>query len=83
MNCVRCIVGVAEIVAHAPDGSGAWEIYRCRRCNYGWRSSEPETITDTSKRDPRFQLENVDLEALMSPCPVEMEPGGGFGGRQH
>jgi vanillate/4-hydroxybenzoate decarboxylase subunit D len=83
MNCVRCLIGEAEVVAHAPDGSGAWEIYRCRRCNYGWRSSEPQTITDASKRDSRFQLVDVDLEELLSPCPVQTDVGGGSGGKRH
>jgi hypothetical protein len=69
MNCVRCLEGEVEIVARAPDGSGAWEIYRCKRCNYGWRSTEPENITDPSRRDPFFQLDGTDIATLPSPLP--------------
>jgi hypothetical protein len=70
MKCVRCIVGVAKMVANAPDGSGAWEIYRCTRCNYGWRSIEPDYITDPAKRDPFFQLDNTEISDLPSPLPL-------------
>ena len=70
MKCVRCLMGEAEVVAKAPDGSGAWQIYRCTRCNYGWRSTEPEEITDPAKRDPFFQLDKTDLSELTSPLPL-------------
>lgn len=71
MKCVRCLEGEAEVVAGAPDGSNAWEIYRCTRCNYGWRSSEPGTITDPAQRDPFFQLDKTDLATLPSPLPSD------------
>jgi vanillate/4-hydroxybenzoate decarboxylase subunit D len=70
MKCLRCLVGEVEIAAHAPDGSGAWEIYHCTRCNYSWRSSEPDSITDPAKRDPSFQLADVDVKELMATLPV-------------
>lgn len=56
MKCVRCLSDEAYVAAKAPDKSGAWEIYACRHCNYGWRSTEEEEITNIEKRDPRFQL---------------------------
>ncbi|MBN2791425.1 MAG: hypothetical protein JXQ81_02850 [Desulfuromonadales bacterium] len=70
MKCIRCLKGEAAVVATAPDGSGAWEIYKCADCNYGWRSIEPEEILNPEKRDPRFQLIDVDLSKLLSPCPI-------------
>jgi vanillate/4-hydroxybenzoate decarboxylase subunit D len=70
MKCVRCIDGDAEVVAKAPDSSGAWEIYRCTRCNYGWRSTEPDNITDPAERDPFFRLDKKDLSELPSPLPL-------------
>jgi len=70
MKCIRCLKGEAAVVARAPDGSGAWEIYKCEACNYAWRSTEPEEILNPAKRDPRFQLENVNLDELSSPCPI-------------
>jgi hypothetical protein len=70
MKCVRCIEGDASVVAKAPDGSGAWEIYRCTCCNYGWRSTEPENIIDPAKRDPFFQLDKAEISDLPSPLPL-------------
>jgi len=70
MKCVRCLTDEVQVVARAPDGSEAWEIYRCLRCNYGWRSSEPVEIIDPERRDPAFQLDQVDLSELPSPLPA-------------
>lgn len=70
MKCVRCIEGEARVVAKAPDGSNDWEIYKCDRCNFGWRSTEPPSVTDPKRRDPWFQLEGVDLSTLSNPCPI-------------
>ena len=64
MKCVRCGSDEAYKVADAPDGSGAWEIYACPTCNYNWRNSEPDYITDPEKRDPRFQLTQEQLASL-------------------
>lgn len=64
MICVRCLRDSAKIVATAPDGSGAWEIYACSECNYNWRSSEPEEITVIEKRDPWGQLNGKDFSSF-------------------
>ena len=70
MICVRCLKESAEKIADAPDGSGAWEVYYCERCNYSWRSSEEPEITVPDRRDPEFQLENVDLDSLQILNPI-------------
>jgi hypothetical protein len=70
IQCVRCLEFKARVVATAPDGSGAWEIYKCDHCNYGWRSTEPDNITDVVKRDPRFQMDGQNLSQLLSPCAI-------------
>lgn len=70
MKCVRCLENAARVVAKAPDGSGAWEIYKCDHCNYGWRSTEQENITVVEKRDPRFQMDGEDLTLLINPCAI-------------
>lgn len=71
MICVRCLKDTAARIAQAPDGSGAWEVYYCERCNYSWRSSEEPEITVLEKRDPEFQLENIDIDTLtiLNPIP--------------
>ncbi len=70
MKCVRCLEDKVRVVAVAPDGSGAWEIYKCDHCNYGWRSTEQETVTVVSKRDQRFQMVGENLDDLLSPCEI-------------
>jgi len=70
MICIRCLQDSAEKIAEAPDGSGEWEVYYCERCNYSWRSSEESEITVPDKRDPEFQLEDVNLDALQILNPI-------------
>ena len=65
MICLRCLAKTASEVAIAPDGSNAWTVYYCQRCNYSWRSSEEESVVNIQKRDQRFQLDKVDLNRLM------------------
>jgi len=70
MMCLRCLNDTAEKIAEAPDRSGEWEVYYCKRCNYSWRSSEEAEITTLEKRDPQFQLGGVDLDALQVLNPI-------------
>ena len=66
MQCVRCLDDTASKVATAPDGSNAWEIFYCEKCNFSWRSTEEEQVTVIEKRDPRFQLDKIDLAKVPS-----------------
>ena len=66
MQCVRCLDDTASKVATAPDGSNAWEIFYCEKCNFSWRSTEEEQVTVIEKRDPRFQLDKIDLSKVPS-----------------
>ena len=71
MKCVRCLTDNASKVAEAPDGSKAWEVYFCNRCDFVWRSSEEPEVIDPDKRDPWFQLADVEVEDIpvFSPVP--------------
>jgi late competence protein required for DNA uptake (superfamily II DNA/RNA helicase) len=64
MKCLRCLDDTASEVAIAPDGSGAWAIYYCKRCNYSWRDTEEECVTVLEKRNPRFQLDKTDFDKI-------------------
>jgi len=70
MKCVRCLHDTADIVAKAPDGSGAWKVFYCERCNFSWRSTEEEEVINPAKRDKWFQMADVDLDQLLVPCPI-------------
>lgn len=64
MQCLRCLDETASKVATAPDGSGAWEVYACNKCNYTWRSTEEEEVTVIEKRNPAFQLDKTDFSKI-------------------
>ena len=44
MICPRCEFVEAYKVFEAEDK--AWEIYRCPRCNFNWRSTEGQELTE-------------------------------------
>jgi hypothetical protein len=69
MICVRCLADTASKIADAPDGSRAWEMYYCKRCNYSWRSTEGEQILNIEKRNPVWQLDK-DFEKLDPSNPI-------------
>lgn len=76
MMCVRCYHDTVSKVASAPDGSNAWEIYYCERCNFSWRSTEEPEVIESEKRPAYFQLKDVDLDELMHPVPIPpLKPG--------
>jgi hypothetical protein len=70
MQCVRCLEDTATQIATAPDGSNAWVVFYCERCNFSWRNTEEPEVTDPAKRPAYFQLKGVDLANLMHPCPI-------------
>lgn len=70
MKCVRCLNDSAVKVASAPDGSGAWDVFYCDKCNFSWRTSEEPYVIDADKRDPWFQLDKENLDTLIVPCPI-------------
>lgn len=70
MKCVRCYHDTAGEVAKAPDGSNAWVVYYCARCNFSWRNTEEPEVIEAEKREAYFQLKDVDIDTLMVPVPV-------------
>ena len=47
-NCPRCDDSGTEMASGSPI-PGTWEVYRCRHCNYVWRSTE--NLADIHKYD--------------------------------
>ncbi len=55
MICPRCDSDTAELLVKAPVDN-AWEVYICNTCNFTWRSTESEDITNPAKYDRRFKI---------------------------
>jgi hypothetical protein len=70
MKCIRCYEDTAKQIAKAPDGSNAWVVNYCERCNFSWRNSEEPEVITPEKRPAFFQLKGVDLTNLLHPCPI-------------
>lgn len=66
MICPRCDSHDASKAFEAEDR--AWEIFRCPRCDFNWRSSEGEEVTESRLYDPRFKLSEKRI-AEMTPKP--------------
>ncbi len=69
--CLRC-ASVEVNMECAPDGSDAWQIYSCRRCNFNWRSIEDvNLILRTFERTPS-RLREEEIARLPVPVPVSL-----------
>ena len=68
MICPRCEHDQAYKVHEAGDRS--WEIYRCPRCNFNWRSTESEEITDARRYNVRFKLTEHHIQAMAPKPPI-------------
>ena len=55
MFCPRCDRDEGIKFYEAPE-DGSWELYRCQRCDFVWRSSEKEEIRDRHLYPPEFKL---------------------------
>ncbi len=70
MMCPRCESDAAYKIFEAPEDPKLWEIYRCPRCNFTWRSSEEESITDPKRYDPRFRLSEQKIRDMAPKPPI-------------
>ena len=71
MKCVRCKRDSASVVAKAPDGSGAWEVYHCTTCHFSWRDTDEEEVTNPDKYDARFRLDKMNFDQLKVSYPIQ------------
>ena len=55
MICPRCDDERAVKFFEAPE-NGVWELYRCPRCFFVWRSTEEDEVTRPELYDPKFKL---------------------------
>ncbi len=68
MTCPRCEYAEAYKAFQAEDRS--WEIYRCPRCNFNWRSDEPLEVTNGKLYDPRFKMTESQIRGLGHLPPI-------------
>lgn len=70
MICPRCDSDTAALLVKAPVDN-AWEVYKCNTCNFTWRSTEDEYITDPAKYDRRFKINPAKIPemAVIPPIP--------------
>ncbi len=59
-RCARC--GAEDIAVD--HRHAAWEIRRCRRCSFSWRTSEPVELLDAALRPEPLQLVDGAIEGL-------------------
>ncbi len=68
MICPRCEQDQAYKILEAEDSS--WEVYRCPRCNFNWRSSEEGEIVDPGQYDSRFKLSERQIQGMALNPPI-------------
>ncbi len=69
MICPRCDSDDAGLLVRAPVG-GVWEVYRCRTCDYTWRSTESKDIIDSTTYDARFKIDPGEIGELPVTPPI-------------
>jgi len=70
MICPRCDSEQAYKIFEAPEDPKLWEVYRCPRCNFTWRSSEEEQVTDPRQYSPKFKLTEKQIQELPPKPPI-------------
>jgi hypothetical protein len=63
MFCPRCDKDEGIKFFEAPQGK-SWELYRCRYCDFVWRSTEKEYIKNKDLYHPDFKSLSVNNNHL-------------------
>ena len=69
MICPRCDSDAAALLVKAPVDN-AWEVYICSVCNFTWRSTEGEDITNPARYDKRFKINPDSIPGMPVLPPV-------------
>jgi vanillate/4-hydroxybenzoate decarboxylase subunit D len=69
MICPRCDSDTTDLLVKAPTND-AWEVYVCATCNFSWRSTESEDITNPKKYDKRFKINPDSIPNMIVIPPV-------------
>lgn len=70
MICPRCDSKTVKLLTKAPIDD-AWEIYICETCDFTWRSTEGEDVTNPEKYDKKFKIDptSIDDRPELPPIP--------------
>jgi uncharacterized C2H2 Zn-finger protein len=69
MICPRCDFNQAYKIFEAPVDK-CWEVYRCPRCNFTWRSTEEEEVTNPKLYHSKFKLSERQIEGMAPKPPI-------------
>ena len=69
MICPRCDDERAVKFFDSPE-PGAWELYRCVKCFFVWRSTEEDEVTKPEHYDPKFKLSDARIAAMGEKPPI-------------
>jgi len=69
MICPRCDDQRAAKIFDSPE-SGAWEIFRCPRCFFTWRSTEEDRVTRPELYDADFKLSEAKIREMIPKPPI-------------
>ena len=69
MICPRCDSNAADLLVKAPVDN-AWEVYICGTCNFTWRSTESEDVTNPARYDRRFKIDPISIPNMPVIPPV-------------
>ena len=69
MICPRCDDERAAKIFEAPENA-VWEVYRCPRCFFVWRSTEEDSVTDPALYDPKFKLDEKKIREMVAKPPI-------------
>lgn len=62
LSCPRCRASAVRQVAASPV-PGRWVMRSCQTCWYAWRSTEPDTATDSGSYPESFRLDPQEITA--------------------
>ena len=69
MICPRCDNTNAFQFFESPE-KGAWELYRCPRCFFVWRSTEEQEVIRPDLYDPDFKLNDERIRQMSDKPPI-------------
>lgn len=76
MICPRCESEEAYKIFEAPEDPTLWEVFRCPRCNFVWRNTEEELVTDPKQYPSKFKLSEKQIRELQPKPPIPPLRGG-------